>query len=107
LTRPKIDPEERAAELTARQQKGGEAEELLAHPLITGVFERIDKELVESWNLDSLDVSRAYDVYLTNGLWIRLKDAFETLVRQGHDAEIELLNLDKREQKQAKSAQYE
>lgn len=97
---------ERAVKLVARQQDGREAEELLANPLLVAAFEKIDERITAAFNNRELDELQSREVWIANGLWNDLKLAFETVVRLGKDAEIELLKLDKEAEREQHSRQF-
>lgn len=94
---------ERGRTLIERKQHGREVEELLEHPRIQAAFARIDAGIADIFNRRDLNERQAFEVYLTSGLWDRLKVTFQTVVREGNDAEIELLKLDNDAQKAQQS----
>lgn len=72
-------------------QRAGEAERLLAHPLIAEAFETIEREVIERWTQSqSADQAGREKLWLSLKLLHRIRLHLETIVQSGKLAEATL-----------------
>jgi len=77
----------------AKALRGQRAEKLLANPLLTEAFDKVEKKLDEGWKkLDGTPETRER-AYLMHRLLVQLRKEFEIVIRDGKSA-AKLLDLE-------------